>query len=104
MKNKTVIFVCFALLLAFLPTALAEVIAGGTGGNVTFINPDNSTTFFDASNATTFSHISNWPDGWWDFPDPLIADDELWVFGAFLGVIAIAIAVAFTVMKRSNNQ
>ena len=98
-KLLTAIF----LLLLALPLASCQVTLGGAGGNVTLVNPDNSTIFFDASNSTTFTHISNYPDGWWDFPDiGLAPDEELWVIGVLFAFIVLAISIAFVYARRES--
>jgi hypothetical protein len=96
------LIIAVATLFTALPYAACQVTLGGAGGNVTLVNPDNSTIFYDSSNSTIFTHITNYPDGWWSIPDPGLVDEELWVLGVLFAFIALAVSIAFVYMKREN--
>ena len=98
--------VCLVGLLALVPVATCDITFGGSGsGNVTLTNPDNSTFTFNSSNQTTYSYAGNANDGWWMFiGGPTDEELDLWVIGAFFGVIAIAVAVALLMVKGREKH
>lgn len=100
-KEKVCFLTCLTLFIALPSSALASVTLGGENGNVTLINPDNSTFVYVNGNLTTYSYIGNAPDGWWNLYG--VEENELWVIGVVLGLIAIALAVALAVKKRNNE-
>ena len=106
MNNLVKVTLCFVCCLALLPVAVCDITFGGTGtGNVTLTNPDNSTFTFNSGNVTTYGYAGNANDGWWMFVGgPTDEELDLWVIGAFFGVIAIAVAVALLMVKGKEKH
>lgn len=106
MNNLIKLVACLVGFLVLVPVAACDITFGGTGeGNVTLINPDDSTFTFNSGNVTTYDYAGNYPDGWWMFiGGPTDEELDLWIIGAFFGVVAIAVAVALVMVKGKRRD